>query len=80
MKKKKGFEIIVDFHSILRFFFVQIIMSVIPLRPVRASSLLLLGYLSVSITVPFMWSYKETSRYDMGVKGTINARALFNKI
>lgn len=55
-------------------------MSVIPLRPVRASSLLLLGYLSVSITVPFMWSYKETSRYDMGVKGTINARALFNKI
>lgn len=44
------------------------------------TSLLTLGYLAVSTTVPFMLSYKETQDNSVYTKGYISARSLFNKI
>ena len=50
-------------------------------RPSKASGALLLGYLAVSTTVPFILSYKETTTHDFSTtKGTISPRCLFNKI
>lgn len=49
-------------------------------KPVtRPTAVLLLGYLAVSTTLPFMLSYKE-SLQNTQLKGTVNPRALFNKI
>ncbi|QBM88469.1 hypothetical protein METSCH_C04370 [Metschnikowia aff. pulcherrima] len=44
------------------------------------TSLLTLGYLTVSTMVPFMLSYKETQSNHAYTKGYISARSLFNKI
>ncbi|CUM47493.1 unnamed protein product [Debaryomyces fabryi] len=49
-------------------------------RPYKANSALLLGYLMISTTLPFMFSYRESMNSPLSTKGTINARALFNKI
>ncbi|KAL6453595.1 hypothetical protein SBY92_005166 [Candida maltosa Xu316] len=49
----------------------------------RSSAALLLGYLAISTTVPFLLSYKETNMHSNnseGLKGTISARSLFTKI
>ncbi|KAG4405503.1 hypothetical protein JTP64_005539 [Candida tropicalis] len=47
----------------------------------RSSAALLLGYLAISTTVPFLLSYKETNTAnDNSIKGTISARSLFTKI
>ncbi|RCK56713.1 hypothetical protein Cantr_05400 [Candida viswanathii] len=47
----------------------------------RSSAALLLGYLALSTTIPFLLSYKETSTSsDNTIKGTISARSLFTKI
>lgn len=43
------------------------------------TSILLLGYLAISTTLPFALSYKE-SLEKLTFKGTISTRALFNKI
>lgn len=51
-------------------------------KPVnKASSALVLGYLAISATVPFLLSYRETNGNNYAaMKGTISLRSLFNKI
>lgn len=52
------------------------------MKPVNTpTSMLLLGYLAFSTTLPFMLSYKESlDNQRLYVKGTVNARSLFNKV
>ncbi|ODV80893.1 uncharacterized protein CANTADRAFT_4887 [Suhomyces tanzawaensis NRRL Y-17324] len=51
------------------------------MKPATSSStVLLLGYLVISTTLPFALSYKESHNFaQSATKGTISARALFNK-
>lgn len=44
------------------------------------TSLLTLGYLAFSTTVPFVLSYKETQGNSQYTKGYPSVRLLFNKI
>ncbi|OBA23114.1 hypothetical protein METBIDRAFT_36621, partial [Metschnikowia bicuspidata var. bicuspidata NRRL YB-4993] len=44
------------------------------------TSVLTLGYLTVSTMVPFVLSYKETQGNSVYTKGYISSRSLFNKI
>lgn len=51
------------------------------IKPTRSAAPLLLGYLAVSTTLPFLLSYKDyVDNTNLHTKGTINARSLFNKI
>jgi hypothetical protein len=53
---------------------------IIPHIKPQSSSILIFGYLALSTTLPFALSYRESLGGDTGLKGTINARSLFNKI
>ncbi|CAD1809850.1 unnamed protein product [Candida parapsilosis] len=47
----------------------------------KASAALLIGYLSISTTLPFILSYKEsTMNLNQDSKGTASFRSLFTKI
>ncbi|ODV67570.1 hypothetical protein HYPBUDRAFT_107532 [Hyphopichia burtonii NRRL Y-1933] len=48
--------------------------------PTRTSSVIILGYLAISTTLPFLLSYKESIDNTYYTKGNANARSLFNKI
>ncbi|CAH2350245.1 hypothetical protein CLIB1423_01S05754 [[Candida] railenensis] len=46
----------------------------------KSSPVFMMGYLTVSITLPFILSYRESTHENNDIKGFVSARSLFNKI
>jgi hypothetical protein len=46
----------------------------------KSSPVFMIGYLTLSVTLPFILSYRESTHENDDVKGIVSARTLFNKI